>query len=201
LSTQIATALAAKTDIDPAIVARLGEDLPSFVESSTSEISQAAWRATLQLSAYRSFLNSRHGPNTSMAVPTKPPGVDMWVEFDERRLPGTKEAFFGVRYLPNEPIVSGSESAMFVRIGNENKVVRAPRSWVVEGQGVEIRLDGYHVRNSIIQDAHIVYDGGPLILESVSFVNCVFTFKNTPTGQQLATNIVTQLPLNFKNLV
>ncbi len=71
-------------------------------------------------------------------------------------------------------------------------------TWVVEGEGMEIALDGYHVRNSIIRNAHVIYNGGPLILENVSFVNCVFSLKQTPKGQQFADSILTQLPASFK---
>jgi hypothetical protein len=197
LSAQIATALTSKTDIDPAIVARLGEDLPSFVKSSTPEISQAAWRVTTQLSDYRSFLNSQHGPNTADATAIKPPGV--WAfEVNARALPNAPDVIIGVLFLPNEPIVAGSEAAMFVKIGEENKITSAPRLWIVEGKGAEISLDGYHVRNSIVKDAHIVYNGGPLILENVYFVNCVFDVKHTDTGSQFTQAIITSSPSSFK---
>jgi hypothetical protein len=177
----------------------LGEDVLSFAKSATPEISKAARHVTTRLSDYRSFLNSRHGPNTATAALTKPAGVQTTAEFNARRLPDAKSGFIGVRYLPDEPLVDGAQSAMFIKIGKENEVVRAPRSWVVVGEGFEIELDGYHIRNTIVRDAHIVYNGGPLILENVSFVNCVFALKDSSKSLEFAESVITQLPTSFRS--
>jgi len=198
LEAEVAIALRSKKDIDPTIVSQIGEDLLTFAKSGTPELSQAAWRATTVLSDYRSFLNSRHGPDITNATSTKPKGAVFETSFFARKLPDAKNGTLGVLYFPDEPLVAGSQSAMFIEIGKENEVVRAPRKWVVVGDGFEIVLDRYHVRNTIVRDAHIIYNGGPLILENVYFVNCTFNFKNTSNSQQLAYSIVTQLPSSFK---
>jgi hypothetical protein len=77
------------------------------------------------------------------ATASRPSGTQFRVTFYARKLPEATSAFIGfigVLFFPNAPIFAGSESAMFVKIGDEKQVVRAPRSWVVEGDGMEITL-------------------------------------------------------------
>lgn len=190
LSSQIDAALESRKIIDVGTITEFGDSLLPFTKSTDRSISDTAWRATAKLAGYRSFVNSYHSPDTSQATSLKPSGVETTVEFRARKLPDAKEVILGVLYLPNQPVVHGSQSAMFVRIGDETKVVRAPLMQVVEGRGVEITLDGFHVRNSIIKDAHISYNGGPLILQNVYFVNCVFTITHTSAGASFAQSIV-----------
>lgn len=45
-------------------------------------------------------------------------------------------------------------------------------------QNAQIQLDNAFLKNVIIKDSLIVYDGGPLILENVFFVNCTFVLRH-----------------------
>jgi hypothetical protein len=94
--------------------------------------------------------------------------------------------------------VPGSESALFIEIGKETEVVKAPKQMLVEGKGFNIILDGFHLRNVIVRNAKITYGGGSLILENVYFVNCTFEPQNSPTGIRFAENILKGVPVNFQ---
>jgi hypothetical protein len=47
-------------------------------------------------------------------------------------------------------------------------------------------LDGFRLRNVIFDGIRISYDGGPLILQNVSFINCTFEINRGPLGIALA---------------
>ena len=50
--------------------------------------------------------------------------------------------------------------------------------------GGSVVLDGHHIRNVIFIDVHVVYNGGPLILDAAVFINCRFTVKQSEPGEQ-----------------
>jgi len=89
------------------------------------------------------------------------------------------------------------EGALFLRIGNEDKGNATTQHFYLGAIGFELRLDGYHIRNAIINGARIVYNGGPLILENVYFVNCTFEMPPTPQSQELANAILDHAPASF----
>jgi len=46
-------------------------------------------------------------------------------------------------------------------------------------------IDGMMLEDLVIRDAHIIYNGGPLILKNVTFQNCTFTIRLVPPSQRL----------------
>jgi hypothetical protein len=54
------------------------------------------------------------------------------------------------------------------------------------------KLDGAYWRNFTFENARIEYDGGPMILENVRFINCTFVVRYSPRGEQLAEMVLTQ---------
>jgi hypothetical protein len=61
-------------------------------------------------------------------------------------------------------------------------------------------LDGQHFRSVIFQNVHISYNGGPLILDNVTFVDCTFEWPK-PNSQvlQLASAILASPDVSFKS--
>jgi hypothetical protein len=47
---------------------------------------------------------------------------------------------------------------------------------VIEGGNEAIDLDGMYMKNVIVRNARIIYNGAPVRLENVYFVNCTFRF-------------------------
>jgi hypothetical protein len=71
--------------------------------------------------------------------------------------------------------------------------------FVMQGHGpVEIRLDGMFLKHVTIRDVTISYEGGPVILDDVYFVNCTFDVRHAPNSQELATAILEHSPTTFR---
>jgi hypothetical protein len=69
------------------------------------------------------------------------------------------------------------------------------RNWsaefmIVEARGGYIFLDGTRMRQVIIRNAIIVYDGGPTELQDVFFGNCTFQIKRTVKGIQVVQELI-----------
>jgi hypothetical protein len=56
--------------------------------------------------------------------------------------------------------------------------------------GVTQELDGFKWEGNIFINVQIKYNGGEVLLEDVSFVNCTFDFPNSPQGNLFAKYIV-----------
>jgi hypothetical protein len=54
------------------------------------------------------------------------------------------------------------------------------------------KLDGVYWKNSVFINVRVEYDGGPMILDNVRFINCVFVMKYTPPAEQFADLILNQ---------
>jgi len=62
--------------------------------------------------------------------------------------------------------------------------------FIFDGVGGTVYLDDERMRKVIVQNSVIEYDGGPLLLENVYFVNCTFDIRETPKDKQLGTSIL-----------
>ncbi len=154
-----------------------------------------AWSGTLAFVNYRSALNAQMAPRIPNL--TRSHEADFRVSFKAARLSASSGGVIGAFYDHDAEMVPGSEAALFVERGQEGKVVWAPKELVIEGAGYNIFLDGYHLKNVIVRDAKITYEGGDLILENVYFVNCTFDVKRIPQGQQFAGAALSHGPVNF----
>jgi hypothetical protein len=59
------------------------------------------------------------------------------------------------------------------------------------------RLDGWKLKDVTLMGANVLYEGGPVVLDNVHFVNCSFMFPvfQTPSASKLATYIALGVPL------
>lgn len=153
-----------------------------------------ALKTLTNLLDYRSFMNAREVPNISNQVLEH---ANFYFEINAKALRNAPQTIIGVSFPRDAKTVSGPQAALFIRIGDEGRVIHAPTDLVVKGLGFEIELDNYHVRNAIVRDATITYHGGPLILENVYFVNCTFRTTITPTGRLFADAILGHVPATF----
>ena len=149
--------------LNPQLVSDYGKELSSI--SNDPSVSKLAWNTLSDVLDYRSALNAQLVPKLQNLGQYR--RGQFVVDFNAEQLPGSTSGKLGYSYSADEKMVSGSEAAMFVEIGNENKVTSAPMHLVIEGRGFNLILDGYHIRNVIVRDAKITYNGGSLILENV----------------------------------
>ena len=57
--------------------------------------------------------------------------------------------------------------------------------WVLVANG-SVSIDGMRMKNVILANVEVYYDGGPLVLDNVYFVNCTFHMVVHPRSQSLA---------------
>jgi len=74
-----------------------------------------------------------------------------------------------------------------------------PKILIVKGRLDQIvHLDLHHLRNVVYVNMTIVYDGGPVILENVSFVNCQFRLAQQQRCVSFGESLFASNPVNFK---
>jgi hypothetical protein len=71
---------------------------------------------------------------------------------------------------------------------------------VLEGRDAAIKIDGQFMKNVILKNMHIVYEGGPVALENVTFVNCIFDFGPGDKSQELGRQILASTAVTFKSI-
>ncbi len=59
-------------------------------------------------------------------------------------------------------------------------------------------MDGYRMRNVIIQNAQIYYSGKAVILDNVYFVNCTFQINLSSNSRSLGENLLASAAISFK---
>jgi hypothetical protein len=74
-----------------------------------------------------------------------------------------------------------------------------PEFIVIEAHNAEILLDGHRLRNVVIHDVQVRYDGGPLAMENVYFVNCKFVITKKPDAQSFVQNVISSVPVKFQS--
>jgi hypothetical protein len=75
-----------------------------------------------------------------------------------------------------------------------------PALIVIESQIVPITLDGVRFKNVIVQNSRISYQGGPVELDNVYFVNCTFDIPRTEPSFELADRILAASATSFQSL-
>lgn len=184
--------------IEAPILASVGA---KFIE--VSQTTPNAWNAAISLLDYRSFLNKDFVPDVGQLTPWKSTNtytvaVRVYPEaFSNRKPPGE---------------VYSSTISIWVAGGKtpDNKSARLeeldkPQSgssdvayFVVDGaSSAAISLDGVYMRNVIIRNVTVVYNGGPLRLENVYFVNCKFQLDPTQRTKAFGITLLASVGVSF----
>jgi len=197
-ATLLVDAQAKKIEIDPMEVRKIGS---TFLEAT--QTNPKNWTPALRFLTYCSFLNASAAP----AVPDATL-VPYDVEFSFIARPGVKPG--GIGFLSSRDSVPINEAAKIERIGSrkqggfpESKIGPRYLIMVVEGEHAdvshfEIALDNMLLRNAIIRNARFSYQGGPLILTNVYFVDCFFDVERVEQGQKFAKTLLASVATNFQ---
>jgi hypothetical protein len=62
-------------------------------------------------------------------------------------------------------------------------------------------LDGEYMKNVVVRNAVVKYEGGPLKLENTHFGNCTFQFLQTPGSRELGLQLLAGVPLTLSESV
>lgn len=189
-----------KIQIDQDQVRKIGA---KFLEAAKNK--PANWTPALAFLSYCSFLNAFAAP----AVPNAKPAA-FTVEFSFKALRGIQPSDTGIAFLSSNDSVPISRAAKIERLGSR-KHGRFPEAtvgptyiiMVVEGERAktshwEINLDSMLLKNAIVRNVRFSYQGGPLILNNVYFVDCFFDIQRTERGHKFAKSVLASAATNFQ---
>jgi hypothetical protein len=165
--------------IKPETVENVGRKL---VETGRND----AWDAALDFLSYKSFLNA----SLSLSV-TGVQGQEMlYTEYTSLTPTGAAPPKFSVA-----GIVPKEQAAEFTLIGKPDLNESRPKgNSLILLDGGALTLDGTRLKNVVFRNVYIVYDGGPLIMNDVYFINCTFQMKRNTNEQKLLLTALSPSP-------
>jgi hypothetical protein len=171
-----------------------------FHESDPRE-SKVAWETVTGLMNYQSVLNESESdtPATGSGFLQAEGGGNFFMIETAvgSGMPQKINVFWGSELVPSE------ESFRFERIGMKMKRDAVwHKSLLVRGEygpinTVAVKLDGYYLKNVILRDLRLSYQGGPVRLENVYFVNCTFDIKPGLETEKFALAMLGSNALSF----
>jgi hypothetical protein len=114
----------------------------------------------------------------------------------------------GFRIAASKELVPASQSARIEPIagpmlGKTQPIPPMGPTWylvkISTPQTIKIGLDNILLKNVIIQDAVISYQGGPVKLDHVIFVNCTFDISQGATARELASSVLESSTVTFSS--
>lgn len=185
-------AIESKTQIPSTDVTNLGKRLVHTAAGNTDS-ANLAWMTATTLLNYRSFLNAlAPQPNLEDAKPLQSGKYDNRF-FEYTRLGGEVPKLSSVGALPRE------QAAKLDLIGKDRNTDLQVGPALLVDVGGSIQLDKMHLKNVVLQNVHVIYEGGPLILENVYFINCTFEMKKSVPSQALSVSLMEPSPTRFSN--
>lgn len=159
---------------DPGVIDDLRNKLAPLVKQNDAE----AWQAIASLASYHSVFNE----NPLAGFQVRPiTGSPTATKYD----PGAPP-LGDARPTASVPIGMATKDtgAMYEPIGTDLNPANVGANPLVKFEGGGVVLDGHHIRNVIFIGVHVVYNGGPLALDSAIFINCRFTVQRGQPGEQ-----------------
>ena len=162
----------------------------------------AAWPAVQEYLSYRSFLNSDSVPRVAELVPvpaiTPATGTSKYrTTVSITALPPHSGHFPAFEVFFAGGYASGDKSARLELLSNPQPEGSEFAYFIINGGEATIGLDGEYMRNVIIRNCDVSYSGGPVRLENVWFVNCVFhSYRHVmPESRKLGKVILAYAPV------
>lgn len=152
-------------------VKKVGKKL---VAVGTSE----AWDAALDFLNYKSFLNASL-PGIPSLTSAHIMGVGTHYEFVTPSKGAGPVLSASIAEVPKD------QAARLDFIGVDKNPAPVGNQYLILSGG-ETLLDGMQMKNIAVIGVHVYYQGGPLIMQNVYFVNCTFSIDLKPTGQEFA---------------
>lgn len=180
-----ATIIAAKNAniaAPPSLVAQVGQRVLETASKSTE--SGLAWQTAKDFMEYRSSNNSASVPLSQFKQ--LPETHYTWSKEHGR---SDKIAAFGLVPLTQAAELSDLSSAA--------KPANVVGNQLILLLGGKMKIDGLRLRNVVFKDMVIAYDGGPLQMENVTFINCKFDFPSSKQGQALALAVLQETAVKF----
>lgn len=152
-----------------------------------------AWQATVSLASYHSAFNQ----NPFLGFAAKP-----------IKIPHPETAFYNHGAPPigeTEPVMSAPGSsatketgAWYAPVGLDLNQDSPSVNPFIRLDGGGVVLDGHQIRNVIFVGVHIVYNGGPLILDTAIFINCHFSIQQSRASEDFIARSLESDRVTFK---
>jgi hypothetical protein len=194
-------AIAAKKNqisVDPREIASTGKQILE-IGAKNPDLTDVSWQTVGAFLDYRSFLNMKFAPqlsNLTQLADSATPILDL------RFTPLPPPSNSKLNVIPAfmfwaHGVAPPNDRAMVYRISKPIKSGGDYQFFLFDGYGGTIVVDDQGMRNIIIKNSVIEYDGGSVILQNVYFVNCTFKFTRTPTSESLGASILASTATNF----
>jgi hypothetical protein len=160
-------------------------ELHKKLSLSAAHGNSEAWNAVLSLAAYNSKFAVQ--PPDASGKPEPLENSRNWQILYEPTPPAGESKPRMSALLATLPKDAG---AVYTDIGVDlNPGINVTNQFIFLSGGGAL-LDGKHIRNAVFTDVHVVYNGGPISLENVTFINCRFSVQNTEPGREMIANSV-----------
>lgn len=180
----LASARTKQVKLDADSIARAGS---RFVDASTSN--REAWSVVLQFADYRS----------SQINPGLVPSLRSL-----RQSSLVSDAVFPNGFTVKAFGYATSETSALIGLLDQAPIATRVQ-WIVadprgtQGQGQGYVLDGKHMRNTVIVNSNVGYDGGPTDLENIYFINCKFSLSDRNQAvRSFANAVIAGTPVTFQ---
>jgi hypothetical protein len=168
----------------------VGQRILDVAKGSSSQ-SNLAWETATSLLQYRSALNGLVPPiNLASAIPLSATVVTtVYKTYTRPGLEKVTLSFIGLAPKENAAALDyiGQDSNANLTIGNQFLVA----------QGGSLQLDKMHLKNVVLSKVHVIYEGGPVVLENVYFIDCFFEINRDAKSQALSASLIQPPPTNF----
>jgi hypothetical protein len=184
LSKTVAAVSQSKVQIDPVVVAQVGNRV--FKLAGSQPNTALAWQTATALLSYRSSLNP--GP-LPPGFETQLHGLTLYYADAPDGEPRAQMLHYGD--------VPRDQSAVFEPLGR-NLNGNNPRgdAFLIVRNGV-VLLDNMDVKNVIFENMHIVYKGAKLRMDNAYFVNCTFDLPQTHAGEEFGLAVLDHPSVEF----
>ena len=164
----------------------------SFLEASRVE--PKAWEAALDFVSYHTIINKDLlAVGTADQIATTPIDPNLTTHY---KILGLSGYAFPKASVGGD--VSEERAATIHLLGEQSLDQGQPRGkQVILLEGGGVKLDGMVLRNVVIRNTVVSYSGGPISLDNVIFVNCVFLLPNEAQPRNFATMVLNQQAITF----
>ena len=195
LRTVAALAMQAKElnlQADPKQIGAVGGQLTSSPELLKPKNNGDAWDALTGLLSYYTTLNAI--PMGLSPVPFGAPRYDLGYT-EGKTVQG--ELLYTGGMVPIDQAAIGEH---IVNPERNADIKEAPQTIVfkAKSQDEAVHLDRHHLRNVVIINMTIYYDGGPVILDNVTFINCIFKLAQQEKCVSFGRSLFASNPITFK---
>lgn len=187
--------------LNPQLIATYGQQV--LMLTNEPSISATAWETSLSLLNYRSSLNANLVPSfLDIKILNRSGGPHFEINFKPLSPPPAKyfpknSVIFGYLLMTEGSIVSPEKAAIMERISRPITSGGNFEFYIFDGMAGTITLDDQRMKNVIVRNSVIEYNGGPVILENVYFVHCIFRMRYTPNGSHLGNELLASASTTF----